>query len=81
MKNFNLCLIALLCGFFLFVHNPCHASKTSLIVRHPSGLIKTVPDDGIDPDWLIFIGHYNGNIIKTNYKVNAMADSGHSVMK
>lgn len=62
MKNFNLWLIALICGSFLFIHNSCHANTTSLLIKHPSRIAKIVPDDGVDPDWLIFVGHYVGNM-------------------
>lgn len=62
MKNFNLCLTTLICGFFLFTHNSCHANTISPIVQHAMNFIETVPEDGTDPDWLIFIGHYTVNV-------------------
>lgn len=63
MKNFNLCLIALIFGSFLFAHSSCHANTSSSIVKYPSNSAKVVPgDDGIDPDWIIFISHFKTGI-------------------
>lgn len=62
MKKNNLCLIALISGFFLFVHNPCRANATLTIVGDPIDSISTEPDDDVDPDWLIFVGHFKGSI-------------------
>jgi hypothetical protein len=65
MKNFNLCIIILIFGSFLFMHNSCHANITSSVVNRPPNLTEIVPDGDTDPDWLIFIGHYKSTIDRT----------------
>ncbi|MDR6843365.1 hypothetical protein J2W95_000045 [Flavobacterium granuli] len=65
MKNFNLSLIALICGSFLFMHNSCLANTTSRIVKYRSDLTKNVPEDGIDPDWIKLVAHYKVDVVKT----------------
>jgi hypothetical protein len=57
MKNFNLSLITLIYGSFLFIHNSCHANTTLLIVEQPYFLIQTKLQDSIDPDWDKLITH------------------------
>lgn len=65
MKNFNLSLIILICGSFLFMPNCSHANTTSSIAKPLSNLNKTVPEDDIDPDWIIFRGHFKTDIDRT----------------
>jgi hypothetical protein len=70
MKNFNLCLIALIFGSFIFTHSPCHANTISSNIKPSSSLIEIVPDndDGIDPDWKILITHVHNSIVVNNSK-------------
>ena len=70
MKNFNLCLIALIFGSFIFTDNPCHANTISSNIKPSSSLIEIVPDndDTIDPDWKILITHVYNSIVVDNSK-------------
>ena len=57
MKKFNLSLIILICGTFVFMPNSCHANTTSSVVKCLSNLAVIVPDGDTDPDWDKLITH------------------------
>lgn len=69
MKNFNLCLIILIYGSFLFIHNSCHANTTTSIVKSQSNLTVIVPDGDNDPDWSKLITHLINHIVIDDSKV------------